>query len=71
VNSTLIYNLWKLCFSQKDDVDPNAEVAVRQYKELGTIANNTRKVVIGQKISQYHLMQKSLQSPLLDRLKVS
>jgi hypothetical protein len=50
--------------------DPYVEVAVSKYKELGTIAGNTRKVIVGQKISEYHLMQKSLQGPLLNRLKV-
>jgi len=57
--------------SEKNEVgDPYAEIAVSKYKELGTIAGNTRKVIIGQKISEYHLMQKSLQGPLLNRLKV-
>jgi hypothetical protein len=50
--------------------DPFAEVAVSKYKELGTIASNTRKVIVGQKISEYHLMLKSLQGTLLNRLKV-
>jgi hypothetical protein len=50
--------------------DPHAEAAVSKYKELGTIASNPRKVIIGQKISEYHLMQKNLQGTLLNRLKV-
>jgi hypothetical protein len=58
------------CFSQNEMGDPYSEVAVSKYKELGTIASNTRKVIIGQKLSEYHLMQKSLQGTLLDRLKV-
>lgn len=55
---------------KKENVDPHAEVAVSKYKELGTLASNPRKVIIGQKISEYHLMQKSLQGALLDRLKM-
>ena len=50
--------------------DPHAEAAVSKYKELGTVASNTRKAFIGQKISEYHLIQKSLQGTLLNRLKV-
>ena len=68
--SSLIYSLWKPCFSQHEMGDPYAEVAVSKYKELGTIASNPRKVIIGQKLSEYHLMQKSLQGTLLNRLKV-
>jgi len=70
VYSSLIYPPWKPFFSQNEVGDPYAEIAVSKYKELGTIAGNTRKVIIGQKISEYHLMQKSLQGPLLNRLKV-
>jgi hypothetical protein len=57
-------------FFQNELGDPYAEVAVSKYKELGTTASNTRKVIIGQKISEYHLMLKGLQGPLLNRLKV-
>jgi hypothetical protein len=57
-------------FFQHEIGDPYAEVAVSKYKELGTTASNTRKVIIGQKISDYHLMQKSLQGTLLNKLKV-
>jgi RISC-loading complex subunit TARBP2 len=58
--------------SEKSDMgDPYADIAVSKYKELGTIASNTRKVIIGQKISEYHLMQKSLQGTLLNRLKTN
>jgi hypothetical protein len=44
---------------------------VSKYKELGISAVNMRRKPIGQKMSDYHVMLKSLDSALLNRLKVS
>jgi hypothetical protein len=44
---------------------------VSKYKELGSVTASSRKTVIGLKISEYHLMMKSLNSILLKRLRVS
>jgi hypothetical protein len=54
--------------------DVNLEIAVTKYskcKDLGVSAFTTRKKPIGQNISDCHLMLKSLDSAVLNRLKVS
>ncbi|XP_021919659.1 interferon-inducible double-stranded RNA-dependent protein kinase activator A homolog isoform X2 [Zootermopsis nevadensis] len=57
---------------KEEDRDVNVEIAVSKYnmyKEMGISAVNTHKKPIGQKISGYHTMLKSLDSVLLNRLR--
>ncbi|KAJ9592988.1 hypothetical protein L9F63_015358 [Diploptera punctata] len=54
--------------SEKDSLEQISDIAVNKYKEFGTHINRT-KTVIGQKISEYHLMLRSLKSDLLDKVK--
>jgi hypothetical protein len=67
------YDLWGLYCSQAENKDVNVEIAITKYskcKDLGVSAVTMRKKPIGQKISEYHLMLKSLDSAVLNRLKV-
>ncbi|XP_069703528.1 interferon-inducible double-stranded RNA-dependent protein kinase activator A homolog [Periplaneta americana] len=54
---------------KKYDSDPDAEVVVNKFKELGTLGSSTRRIPFGQKISEYHLTLKSLDGELLKKLK--
>lgn len=54
---------------KKYDSDPDTEVVVNKFKELGSLATNTRRIPFGQKISEYHLVLKNLDGELLKKLK--